>query len=445
MEATSTILPKCSVVPFIDSLGFIRNAPLFIEDNFERYGDFLKLTIPTQRVYATANPVVLKHVLVRNEENYHKSKIYWGQLRKIVGTAMATLEGDEWVWQKKLQMTVFTPDMVKSHLQNVIYDTYERFQEWDKAPSPFDVIHAFSAINVAVILKTLFGYNNKAAFNEAAYFIEDGQAIINYRSKYPWRLFTAGLTGKNNRTKKYLKFFDNLAVDIVGHRKSKGDSRQLIDLLIAESSLMKSNSSIDQTQIRNEIIIHLGAGTETAAVGLGWTLYLLWKYPAQLAKLQEEIRRVAGRNNLTLEHYRDLRFTDLVVKESLRLFPPSHAIVRDAVADDSFNGIAIKKGDTFFISAYGLHRNPGLWDQPCDFIPERFQIEPPKYSYIPYGAGRHTCIGRHMAQPMLVLMLAAFIQQFDFKFCVKGDVKPVSLSTLKPNQPLMIHVTRKTS
>lgn len=138
-------------------------------------------------------------------------------------------------------------------------------------------------------------------------------------------------------------------------------------------------------------------------------------------------------------HYKQLTYTTWAIKEALRLYPPSHGIVRDAVGEDKINGIEVKKGHTYFISSYGLHRNPRIWKDADKYIPERFENEKDfiKNSYIPFAVGKHSCIGKHLAMPMMVLSLAGFLQKFDYSMDLKKPMSPISLSTLKPNQLLL--------
>ena len=210
----------------------------------------------------------------------------------------------------------------------------------------------------------------------------------------------------------------------------------MLDELILHSQF--NNGKLSLKDIRNELIVHLGASTETAAVAEGWTLYLLDQNPKYLSEIKKEIDSVTNGNDVNVSDYPQLVKTKRAIQEAMRLFPPSHAIIRDAQSSDIINNIKIAKGSTLFISAYGLHRNPRIWKNPTQFIPERFADETKisKYSYIPFGAGRHTCIGRYLGLPQIVLSVATFLQRFDYELETKGKVLPLSLSTLKPNQPL---------
>src|SRR5690606_37569493 len=117
-------------------------------------------------------------------------------------------------------------------------------------------------------------------------------------------------------------------------------------------------------------------------VGLGWAVYLLATHPEILKKTRTEIDTVSEGKPICTKHLEHLSYTDKVIKEALRLYSPSHSIVRDAIDDDYINDIKIPKGASVFVSSYALHRNPKCWERPDDFIPERFEQEPKKYTYI---------------------------------------------------------------
>lgn len=431
---------------FFKSLGFVENTSLFIESNFDKLGNFYKLNLPGHTIYVVIDPEVLQHVLIRNEENYHKSKIYWGELKKIVGDALGTVEGEEWLLLKKNQMQAYTHEKAEKYLDNVLKNSQDFYSQWANENKDLNIIHCFSELNVFILLNELFGYENAPLNELIASYISDGEEIISWRTKFPWRPFTAWINGRNHRTTKYINFFNNLAQQVIQERKQpKEELKKLIDYIIEQSDQIGDSDHVKQKKLRNEIIIHLGAGTETAAVGMGWILYLLHRHPQILNKVRTEVDDLLKGRALCSSDWKKLPYTEAVIKEALRLYPPSHAIIRDAQAEDNILGYPIQKGSTLFISAYGLHRNPRLWEKPNEFIPERFLIENPtqKYAYIPFGAGRHTCIGRYLAQPMMLLSLANFVHNYNFEIKVNEPLIPLSLSTLKPNQELKFKIQKR--
>lgn len=437
MQAQYSTSGKINVSPLTVFPGFIRNSSVFIADNLSNYGDFFKIGAPGINIYAVANPSVLEHILMRNESNYVKSKYYWQQLKAIIGDALGTLEGDEWILLKKLHTKALTINKAVSYLDLVSENINYYVEEWRKLDDPVDIITMLSELNVSILLQTLFGAELKHQCSQIAHLIGKGQEHLLWRSKFPWRPLIAKVSGRDSKYDLSLRYFEELADTLIKNRiADNSDIERLIDILIANSEFKHPADFI--RELRSELIVYLGAGTETTAVGLGWTFYLLAQNPDILNKLKNEIDLVVKVDQPGPQHLSQLKYAEYVIKEGLRLYSPSHAIVRDALDDDCINGVPIKKGSSFFVSSYALHRNPEYWSEPDSFQPDRFNSEPQKNCYIPFGAGRHHCIGRYLASPMLILTLCAIVRNFDIELIQKKVIIPMSGSTLKPDHPILI-------
>ena len=166
-------------------------------------------------------------------------------------------------------------------------------------------------------------------------------------------------------------------------------------------------------------------------------------------KIQAELDRFDSEQSFTNTSLPGLSYLEKVVKEVLRLYPPSHAIVRDALMETTLFDRKIGNGDVLYISAYGLHRNPRYWENPDCFDPERFapesEFQHHPYMYIPYGAGKHSCIGKYFATPMMKLALATIFKRFTIEENKHEEILPLSLSTLKPEKPVKIKLKNRTS
>lgn len=435
--------PPIQRVPLKDAFAFLRHTTDFLTAHYH-LGDFFRVDLPLRDVYAVTGPEVLQYVLVRNEKNYVRSKIYWGQLKALAGRALATMEGDEYVWMRKLQMKYYSAGATKNYMKDLMEGIETGMEGWRGKTESFDVIHAFSKQNISVILWLLYGVKNHEKYEEVAHAIADLEEIIYWRSTFPWRPYTAWLNGRNFRHLKHAKFFDGFATEVIRNHIKDPESLKLLDVLI-DNMNEGGERCVGLEEIRNELVINLGASTETAAVAMGWTVYLLHSHPDYLAGVRAELEEVTQGETVTEHHLAGLKLLTLAVKESMRLYPPSHAIIRDAVEEDEIMGEKIKKGSTLFVSAYALHRNPRWWKNPNDFVPERFADESqlPKYAYIPFGAGRHTCIGRYIGLPMVILTLAAFLQKFEVS--VENTEAPgvQPWSTLKPAVPVMVKLKER--
>ena len=420
------------------SVGFLRNPALFTAEVGIKTGDFYKVSLPGYSLYVVTDPKIIHHMMIANASSYAKGKMYWKQLRAVIGKGMGSLDGDEWLFLRKLQNPFFTKTKIKTYLSDVVKITRKHLNKWKVGKGKeLEIVSLISQMNTEIILNTVFGLDNEADFEKIAAKISDGQETISWRSQFPWRPFQGWLNGRNQRAKKHLVFFDALTQKGISS-KSNGNFDAKKNLL---NRLLKT-PSLSQKDIRNEIIVHLGASTETAAVGKAWTLYLLAKHPEVLARVRNEIEEKFNGRELVGDSAFELIYTEQVIKESLRLYPPSYANTRDCVKDDEINGIKIKKGSSVFISLYALHRHPKYWNKPNEFIPERFAPENAAKihanTYLPYGVGKHHCIGRYLATPMLVLAIAEICRRFDFELVDKKEKPPLSLSTLKPEGGMLM-------
>lgn len=398
-------------------------------------GDFFKLNMPLTSIYIVNDPDVLKHVLIDNEPKYEKSRIYWKELRRVIGKAMGSVEGDEWTVLKQIQKSFFTKSQVERYLEDVRNISNEGvFALPDD--QKINLLAELSAINFRIILKTIFGIKTtEGKIHTLVKIIEDGEAFIYWRSKYPWRPFFSFFTKNWFQTQKSLRIFTDWVKTLLDHKYYEKNS--LTDILLEKG--------YSYNHIRNEMIIHLGASTETVAVAECWTVYLLTQHASWYVKVKQEISA----------HYNEGNFDPALfpvltacVKEAMRLYPPSHAIVRDCVCEqgDTIAGQKIKKGDVMYISAYGIHRNPNFWQEPDRFNPERFLHNNEKNietnTYLPFGAGKHACIGKYLAMPMVITTLVHLLNRYTITFDDTVPKEPVSLSTLKSKNGFFVNLIK---
>jgi cytochrome P450 len=439
-------IPVCG---FRDTLAFLKDPAAFTAGPGLQRGDFYRLRLPGRRLFVVTDPMVVESILVSQAEHFEKSRIYWRELRRSMGESLGTLEGERWEYLHDAQRPFFTPEATRSYLPAVNEQTrlhFRRLARASDAPAETALLESFAELSARIVLAALFGQDREPLAREAARRIADGHAIVAWRDKFPWRPLLGWLNGVNRRVGRHREWLDAYAA---GLRRSAAatDPRRLLHALTrveADPIAPEFGASL----LRNEVAFHLGAGTETLATATGWTVYLLWKHPEVLRRLRAEIAVVASRSPVSMSHVESLGYVKQVVQEALRLFPPVYAVLRDCVRPAHLGGHAIRRGDTLLISIHGIHRNPSLWAEPDHFRPERFQESPIaatlKYRYLPFGAGRHVCIGRHLALSSMVLTVAHFAQQFDWTF-QDPDIRPVATPSLKPSGPFLARLTARPS
>jgi cytochrome P450 len=234
-------------------------------------------------------------------------------------------------------------------------------------------------------------------------------------------------------------------MNLIQQRRS--DPRDYGDIL---SDLMgavdeETNEKLTDREILYELKTLFGAGHETTALMLMWTLYLLSKNPEVEQKLFDEVESVLGNREPNLDDIPNLSYTDKVIHESMRVFPPAWSLmVRKALEDIQVDDTLIPKGSVMMIPMWVVHRNPKIYQDPLNFDPERFEGDwkknYPKYAFFPFGGGPHICVGSHLAMFEGHLMLPMMVQRYRYEYVPQPELDLQALLTLRPKGGLYLKV-----
>ncbi|WP_354580162.1 cytochrome P450 [Hymenobacter sp. UYP22] len=216
--------------------------------------------------------------------------------------------------------------------------------------------------------------------------------------------------------------------------------------MLLDARYEDSQEPMSENQLLDEVNILLLAGHETSANALSWLFYLLAAHPEVATKVRQE-RATAGLTGRAPEFSElpQLPYSQQVIQETMRLYPPAWILDRVALEDDEFQGLPIPKGTLFSIYLHGLHRHPGLWPEPDAFRPERFapdaQPPIPAYAYLPFGGGPRLCVGSHFALTEIQLVLLEGLRRFNLAPASAALPGTDPLITLRPKGPLWLDIT----
>ncbi|HEV2459914.1 MAG TPA: cytochrome P450, partial [Ktedonobacterales bacterium] len=190
-----------------------------------------------------------------------------------------------------------------------------------------------------------------------------------------------------------------------------------------------------------------GAGYETTATALTGAWYLLATHPESAVRLQREVDRVLHGRSPTYADLAHLPYALQVLKEALRLYPPSYALTRVARHDVVIAGYRVRRHDAVLLPPYSLHRRPDYYPDPSRFDPDRFtperEAQLPRCAYIPFGAGPRMCIGNHFALMEGHLLLATLAQRARFELVPGQRVEPDPKVTIRPKGGVQMVVRRR--
>jgi cytochrome P450 len=249
-----------------------------------------------------------------------------------------------------------------------------------------------------------------------------------------------------------VKKIDELIQKFIDDRRATGEDKgDLLSMLLLARDEDDGQSGVasqmTDKQVRDEAMTLFGAGHETTAVALTWTWYLLSQHPEVEAKLHEELDTVLGGRQPTLEDLQRLPYTEMIVKEAMRMYPPAFGTTREVIADGEIGGYPTKKGQTVYINIYGVHRDARFFPEPDRFDPERFSPENEKqmhkYAYLPFGGGPRVCIGNAFAMMEARLILATVAQQYRLRLAPGHQVVPERLFTLRPKNGMKMVPTKR--
>jgi cytochrome P450 len=178
-------------------------------------------------------------------------------------------------------------------------------------------------------------------------------------------------------------------------------------------------AGLSAEQIRDEIVSLLIASVDTTPKTLAWIFCLLGSHKDVEERVHAELAQVSGNREPTAEDIPRLEYLNRVINETLRLYPPVHFIDRRPLEDLDLNGTKVKAGTYLLLCPLLTHRDPRYFESPNEFRTDRWTQEEtmkrPRFSFFPFGAGTHACIGAKLASLELVLVSATLAQRWRFR------------------------------
>lgn len=256
-------------------------------------------------------------------------------------------------------------------------------------------------------------------------------------------------TARNRRERRSLAKLDVMLQEMIRtRRESSSDGGDLLSSLLSAVDADDGTRMSDR-QLRDEMMTLFLAGHETTANALTWTWYLLSQHPEVEARLLDETRNVLRGRTPTASDLPSLPYSDMVVREAMRLYPPAPGFAREPIEDVNIGGYVVPKGSLITVSTYALHRDPRFFPDPESFDPERFapgwEERVPRYAYLPFGGGPRACIGSGFAMMEARLVLSTVAQRFQLRLEPNQQVVPMQLVTVRPKHGIRMRLTRRSA
>ncbi len=414
---------------------FSRSPLRWLRELRDHYGDFAEMRVLGKSWFLISNPADIETLLVENAHIMKRDE-YVEILQRTLGLGLLTSDGDLWKRQRKLMSQAFTPKRIRTYAETMVAVT-DRGIPWGDGDE-INLHQEMSRLTMEVVAAVLFGASIGAeqvtlvreamdVINE--YYANSPEAIVKLPSWVP--------TPRNVRVTRAVEQLDGLIYEIIAERRRDPDAATKNDLLgTLLAALDEGGTGMTDQQLRDESITLFLAGHETTALALAHTIYLLSKYPDVERRLVAEIDQVLGGKLPTAEDVKKLPYTERVLKESMRLYPPAWTTGREAAEDIELHGVRIPKGAQLLMSEWVVHRDPRWFPNPEAFDPDRWEKDRieglPRYAYFPFGGGPRVCIGNHFAMMEATLLLAIIMQRHHLELLPGQRLELAPSVTLRP-------------
>ena len=393
------------------------------------------------------DPGLIRHILVDNVKNYKMSVVRQKILRPILRDGLLTAEGDVWKRSRKAMAPVFTPRHIFGFAKPMLERTTAFAERYERGGT-VDVARDMTTLTYDILAETLF--SGEIAAPPGTFETQIDRLFETMGRVDPLDLLRAPdwlprIT--RIRGRKTMAYFRGIVADTIEMRvdRLKRDPDNTPEDFLTLLLKAEGPDGLTRGEVEDNIITFIGAGHETTARALGWTIYCLAESPWERDKIEREIDDVLAREPDPVKWLDAMPFTRAAFEEAMRLYPPAPTISREPIEPETWRDLKIVKGANVQIMPWTIHRHRKLWDKPDAFMPERFhpgnREKIDRYQYLPFGAGPRVCIGMAFAMQEAVIALAVLLSRFRFDTVAATKPWPVQKLTTQPEGGLPMRVT----
>lgn len=449
------IIPEVKGKPIIGNLNeFAADPTIALLDMARTHGDIVQFRMFGLKFVLVSNPEYIREVLITNVDQFPKAKRDIELLSRFLGQGLVSSEGEFHRQQRKLAQPAFHARRIQSYADTMVNYAADMRDHWQPG-AIYDMSEEMMTLTMFIVAKSLFDAD-KDRMADLAQTVGTAigriQAITDADFNLPL-LIPEWIPTRNNRDRKQARAVLYETVDaLITARRATAvngqveDTGDLLSMLLLSQT--EDGSFMPDHQVRDELVTLFVAGHETTSNALTWAWYLLSQHPEVEAKLHEELDRVLNGRLPTLGDLPALTYTEMIIKETLRLYPPAWVLSgRQAAVDTHIGEYPIAKNTVVFVSPFVMHRLPQYFADPDKFEPERFMPEReaaiPRYVYLPFGGGPRVCIGNSFALMEARLILATLAQQYRFHLQPDQIVERNPQITLSPKYGMHMRLEKR--
>ncbi len=368
-------------------------------------------------------PELIPEVLIEHPDDYQKGPILRVFAKPLLGEGILVSSGEQHRERRKLVAPAFAHQRVSKYAEVMQQHALAAQATW-RDGQEIDIAEEMMRVTLGIVGRTLFDVDLLDQADTLRQNITVLQEAIAFQMRLPFRVPASG------KRRRALDSLNETVYGMIRDRRARGtDKGDLMSMLLLSKD-EETGQHLTDEQVRDEAMTLFLAGHETTAQAMSWSWYLLAKHPEQLARLRSE----------------GMPFALRVMKEAMRLYPPAFLLARQAVRDTSIGGFAVRKDELVFIAPWLLQRDPRNFEDPLRFDPDRFLPEReavlPRFAYMPFGGGKHICIGNQFALMEGQIILSTIAAQAGMELVSHKPVGVQPFLTLRPKNGVMVRIRK---
>lgn len=407
-------------------------------------GDIVSLRTGFQPTYVVNSPDFVREILVTKDAFFKKGRTD-KVLRRTITNGLLTARKEDHKHQRSYYQPIFYKERLQHYARTIVEETNRLKESLEKSASCV-IDDEMMQLTLQIIAKVMFATDVEERKKQLADAVSDTIEQTAQTLYTPVILPMAIPTKGNNIHKQAIDTLEDMIYGVIKEAKENPEPYKMTMVGLLLDTVSSGGKPITDEEIRDQMMTMLLAGHETSANLVTWIFYALSKNPEVEKRFHEEI------DNIDLEAspfdlYSKLSYTQQIIKEGLRMYPPAWLIYRESEGEVELLGETFKKGSTFMICTYAMHRNEAYFSQPEVFNPDRFAEESgeehPNFAYVPFGGGSRSCIGSRFAMMETTLILAMLGKTFTFSLEDTPSVLPDPLVSLRVKDGLKMNVQKR--
>lgn len=422
----------------VDTLANLNEEKLaFLTKCSREYGDIVPIQIGINQSLLLNCPGYIEQV-AKDRTLFVRSPHVRIALQGLLGEGIFLKEGESWFHQRRITQPVLYHKRITTFGDIIVAYTERLLDTWQDGEIR-NVQSDMMRLTLDIIWKVIFNHElSEEEAQDIAYILGISTRLFDSKPQEGFNDLEQQSGTKNLRYERILEQTDRYIYSLIQWRRQSGEHPGDLLSMLMELRDEDNSSQMSDKQLRDEVMTLVFAGQEALAVVLSWTLILLSQYPQVQTKLLTELNEVLGGRCPSVSDLPYLCYTDWIIKEAMRLYPPVAVMPRIAIQDYEIDGYKVPTGATLLISPWTMHRHPRYFKDPDTFNPDRWDHDLekrlPRGVYFPFGTGPRICIGKSFAQMEMVLIVATIARKYQLPLVPDFRIIPWATITLRSKQ-----------